>query len=321
MIWTELNEIIEKNHSFLISSHENQDGDSVGSQLAFYKYLKSLGKNARIYNKDKSLQKFIFFKDYDAISNIEPEQKFDVLVLLDCSNPQRCGIENIETRFADKTVNIDHHGDNSMFATVNCVDVNAAATCKILYDFLTENRISYDCDIANYLLCGIITDTGGFHFNNADGELYLIAHNLVKRGADNTLLFKKMFASNTIAALSIRAKIWETLKFYADGKISVISMPKSLITDFGADSSATDGMSNAVLGGEGVEVGIFARYDENETQFSLRSAGKIDVCEIAASCGKGGGHKFAAGCTVKSGDWKCALENLITKIEQKLIKV
>ena len=318
MIWTELNKIIAENHSFLISSHENQDGDNVGAQLAFYEYLKSLKKEAVIYNKDKIPQKYHFFEDCKIVSDTAPNRKFDVLVLLDSSNPQRCGIENIETKFAEKIINIDHHRDNSMFGSVNCIDIDSAATCKILYDFFIENKIEISEKTANYLLCGIMTDTGGFQFNNDDGNLYLVANDLVKKGADNKKLFKKLFASNTIAAMKVRAKIWETLSFYADDKISVISMPKSLISEFGADNSATEGMSNAVLGGDGVEVGIFVKYDEKETHFSLRSSGIVDVGEIAATCDVGGGHKFAAGATMKNPNWKKNLENLIKKIEEKL---
>lgn len=318
MIWNELNEIIAKNHSFLISSHENQDGDNIGSQLAFYRYLKSLGKEVMIFNKDKVPQKFMFFEDCKEISNEEPKRKFDALVILDSSNPQRCGIKNIEKKFADKIINIDHHRDNTMFGDVNCVDIHSAAVCKILYDFFTENKISYDEKIANLLFCGILTDTGGFQFNNDDGSLYLVANDLIKHGADNKMLFKKLLASNSIAALKIRAKVWETMKFYANDKISVVSMPKKMLTDFGADNSATEGMANMVLGGEGIEVGIFVRYDDNETHFSLRSAGIIDVGEIAATCDVGGGHKFAAGCTMKNMPWKQAVEMLIGKIEKKL---
>lgn len=317
MIWTNLNKVITENNSFLISSHENQDGDNIGSQLAFYKYLKSLGKEVFVYNKDKVPQKFEFFEDCKIISDVVPKQKFDVLVILDSSNPNRCGIKDIEKRFAKIVVNIDHHRDNTMFGDVNCVDTKSAAVCKILYDFFTENNISYGCDIANFLLCGIMTDSGGFQFSNDDGSLYLAARDLIEKGADNKMLFKKLFASNTIPAMKIRAKIWETMKFYANDKICVISMPKKLLSDFGADNSATDGMANMVLGGEGIEVGIFVRYDDKETHFSFRSAGTVDVGEIAATCDIGGGHKFAAGATMHTPNWEKSVENIIQKIEEK----
>lgn len=318
MIWNDLMETIAANNKFLISSHENPDGDSIGSQLAFWKYLKSIGKDAVIYNKDKPSQKFRFIPDCEAISDVFPTGKFDVLVILDSSNPQRTAIENIETKFAEKIINIDHHRDNSMFGCVNCIDINAAATCQILYRFFTENGIDYDRDIANYLLAGIMTDTGGFQFNNDDGSLYPIARDLVARGADNKYLFKKLFSTYTIVAMKVRAKVWESLKFYADNKICAVCIPKKLYEEYGADNSATEGMSNAVLGGEGIEVGMFARYDENETHFSLRSAGKIDVGEIAATADVGGGHKFAAGCTMKNIPHEKAIEIIVERIKEKL---
>ena len=318
MIWDDLKEIIAKNDSFLISSHENPDGDSIGSQLAFYKYLKNIGKNIKIYNKDKPTQKFHFLPNCEILSDIPPNEKFDVLVILDCSNSQRTVVENVEKKFAEKIVNIDHHRDNSMFGDVNCVDVKAAATSQILYRFFKENNINCDNDMANCLLAGIMTDSGGFQFNNYDGTLYSIANDLIKCGADNKSLFRNLFTTTSVAAMKVRAKVWETLRFYENDKISIIRMPGKLYEEYGTDSSATEGMSNAVLGGEGIEVGIFLRYDENETHFSLRSAGKVDVGEIAAKADIGGGHKFAAGGTMKNVSYEEAIKILIERIKEKL---
>ncbi|MDR0304248.1 MAG: DHH family phosphoesterase [Chitinispirillales bacterium] len=318
MIWNDLRKIIIENDSFLISSHENPDGDSVCSQLAFWKYLKNIGKSAEIYNKDKVPEKFRFISNSQAISDIAPDKKFDVLAIFDSSNPQRTAIENIETRFADKIINIDHHRDNSNFGNINCVDTKSAAACRILYDFFTENGINYDIEITNYLFCGILTDTNGFRFNNDDGSLYPVAYDLIKHGADNGYLFKKMFASYSPSALKLRAKVWESLKSYCGGRINTICIPKKLYEEYGADNSATEGMSNAVLDGEGVEVGIFVRFDDAKTHFSIRSAGKIDVGEIAAAVGAGGGHKFAAGCTIKNMHYEKAIEIIVKKIEDRL---
>jgi phosphoesterase RecJ-like protein len=95
-------------------------------------------------------------------------------------------------------------------------------------------------------------------------------------------------------------------------------MPKSLISEYGADNSATEGMSNAVMSCEGVEAGIFVKYDEEEVVFSLRSSGKIDVGKIAESFEVGGGHKFAAGCTLKGISAKEATRIVLDKISQQL---
>ena len=316
MIWNDLFETVAQNDNFLICAHENPDGDSIGSQLAFYKYLKNIGKKAVVYNKDKPPQKFRFLPNCEIISDVPPNEKFDVLTLTDCSNLQRPAIENLN-KFASKIVNIDHHRDNTMFGDVNCVDVNSAATCRIMYEFFIENGINIDSDMANCLFAGILTDTSGFQFNNADGSLYPVANDLIKHGADNTVLFKKLFAQNSLAALKIRAKIWETLEFYANDKISVISMPKNLLSEYGEDSSATEGMSNSAMNCENVEVGVFVKYDDSETRVSLRSAGNVDVGGIAEQF-DGGGHKFAAGCTIKNVPVKEAVRIIVDKISQRL---
>jgi len=318
MVWNDLIKIVTENGSFLISSHENPDGDSIGSQLAFWKYLKNIGKDVQIYNKDKVPQKFLFIPNSEAVITAAPQRKFDVLAIFDSSNPQRTAIENIETCFANRIINIDHHRDNTNFGSVNCVDDKSAATCKILYDFFTQNGVDYDVQIANYLFCGILTDTNGFRFNNDDGSLYPVVHDLIKHGADNAFLFKKMFASYSPAALKLRAKVWESLKSYCDGKINVICIPKKLYEEYGADNSATEGMSNAVLDGEGIEVGMFVRFDDRETHFSIRSSGSIDVGKIAATADTGGGHKFAAGCTIKNMPHEKAVETMVQKIAHGL---
>jgi phosphoesterase RecJ-like protein len=317
MTYNDLAQIVRQNHSFLICAHENPDGDSIGAQLAFYKYLKKLDKNVLVYNKDQTPRKFHFLPNCESISNKMPRKKFDVLFMLDCSNAQRPGIDNL-SNFAAKIVNIDHHRDNKSYGDYNFVEENSAATCILLYEYFKQNDIEIDADMANCLLTGILMDTQGFEFNNADGSLYLTANDLVKCGADNGKLFKKLFAESSPADLKVRAKIWETLEFFADGKISVISMNKNLPIAYGADSSATEGLSNDVMGCVGVEVGIFAKYDKREVRFSLRSAGKVDVGEIAAQYPVGGGHKFAAGCTAKKLGLREAIAAIVDKISLQL---
>jgi phosphoesterase RecJ-like protein len=139
MIWTDLNQLISENHTFCISAHVSHDADNVGSQLALYWYLKSLGKSVTIYNTDLLPKKFRFFVNSDKIESVKPSEKFDVIAVLDSSNMGRTSWDDIEN-CADSFINIDHHRDNSLFGTVNAVDIAAAATCQIIYRFFAENN-------------------------------------------------------------------------------------------------------------------------------------------------------------------------------------
>ena len=317
MIWNALQKLINENNTFLISSHVSQDGDCVGSQLSFYWYLKSLGKEVTIYNTDTLPSKFTFFDNSDCIGNTPPTEHFDVLCILDASNPSRTGWDGIDS-CADAIIDIDHHRDNSRFGTVSIVDETAAATCQIIYQFFTDTKVDFPLSVANALYAGLLTDTGGFQFSNTDQRVLSIAADLVGRGADNAGIYKKLFATYSIAGLQLRSHIWGTLQFFANQKIAVMQMPLSLVDELGADPSDTEGMSNLAMTAEGVEVGVFMKYKANEIRFSLRSVGNVDVGQVAASLPGGGGHKCASGCTAFNTTPEDALEQIVKEITLQL---
>ena len=317
MIWTNLQTLIAKSNSFVISSHVSHDADNIGSQLALFWYLTSLGKEVYIYNVDEVPRKFRFYKNIDKISRIEPTRKFDVLAVLDSSNIGRTGWEGAES-FADSYIDIDHHRDNSLFGTVSCVDTSAAATCQIIYRFFNETGIDFPDYVGEALFGGILSDTGGFQFNNTTSEIFDIASSLVKMGVDSAKIYKKLYASNTIEGLTARSIISSTLKFYNSNTIGVVYMEDGLLESLGADRGDIEGLSDLGLKAEGVEVSIFAKQVGDDVRFSLRSAGAIDVGAIAATFSGGGGHRAAAGCTDTNTTLEAAIPLAIEKISKEI---
>lgn len=317
MTWNDLQKLIDANQTFLVTSHVNPDGDAVGSQLAFYWYLTSLGKEVTLYNADPLPSKFYFFEGSQNFTSETPAEKYDVLCILDASNPTRVGWEGV-MESAAAVVDIDHHRDNSNFGDVNIVDPAAAATCQIIYQLFTDNGVDYPAHVAQSLFNGILSDTGGFAFSNTDEELLRIGADLISRGADNVLAFKKLFASYSIQGLQLRAKIWSTLAFYAEQKIGAMHMDLRLIDELGADKGDMEGIANMAMSAEGVEVGVFMKYSEEEVRFSLRSIGNVDVGALAQTYEGGGGHRNAAGCSSFGKSPMDALEELVAKIEAVL---
>ena len=317
MIWNDLTKLISDNNSFCISSHVSHDADNVGSQLSFYWYLKSIGKDVRIYNTDILPSKFSFLTNSNLISNDEPTDNFDVLVVLDSSNISRTAWEN-SVDISKYIIDIDHHRDNSLFGTVNAVDTTAAATCQIIYHFFVDNSIDFPNYVADALYAGILADTGGFQFNNTTSEILRIGADLIDRGADSTDIYKRLFATFSIGGLKLRSAIWSTLSFYGNHKIGVVSMAQSMVKEYCADRGDTEGMSDLTLTAEGVEVGLFIKYDDDSVHFSLRSAGRVDVGAIAASVPGGGGHSCAAGCTIEGMSFEEARDTIISRVLEVL---
>ncbi len=297
MTWPELDAAIASNTTFLLSSHEGLDGDSIGSQLAVYWYLTSLSKRVTVYNNDALPDKFKFLTNGGVLANRRPRGPFDVCVVLDCSNPARLGWEQLSD-MGSYIVNIDHHRDNVLFGSLNIVKKDGAATGQIIYDYLTYKKVAYPPHVAEALYAAVMTDTGAFRFSNTTGTILRMCADLCDRGADPSRIYDKVYASFSPGGLLLQSRIWSTLAFYHGGAICSMEMPYSLIEELGATYGDSEGMADFTIMGAGVEVGMLIKYDEKETHFSLRSKGRVDVGRIAAGVRGGGGHQGAAGCTM-----------------------
>lgn len=317
MTYSSLFDCIKQNHSFCITAHRSPDADSVGSQLAMYWYLTSLGKEVVVYNSDPLPLKFSFLENADKFTSVEPRQKFDVLVVLDSSNLSRIGWDAAPS-FADTVIDIDHHRDNSRFGDVSIVDASAAATCQILYGIFRDAGIGIPASVADALYAGILADTGGFQFENTTCTVLRDAAELIDLGASNYTVYKELFSSLSVQGMKIRAEIWSSLEYYADGRIGVMYLDESRLEELGADKGDTEGMSDMAATGRGVEVGMLIKKSKQGIHFSLRSSGRIDVGSLAAVFPGGGGHSCAAGCTTTEMGVDEAREFMLSRVIEVL---
>lgn len=316
MIWNDLVAAIVANNSFLISSHLSPDGDAIGSQLAFYWYLKSIGKKVTIFNQDPIPSKFRFLKYSDSSVPCKPEQNFDVVIILDCSNPGRLGWDGAMEK-APFVINIDHHRDNTRFGNINFVKTEAAAAGELIYQFFIQNKIEFPPDVAEALYVAIMTDTGGFRFSNTNSSVLRICADLADKGVDCSKVYDKVYTSFSVSALELQARIWSTMSFYHDNHVCCMNMPMALLEELNAQYSDSEGMADYTITAMGVDVGIMAKYTDKETHFSLRSRGRIDVGKVAQKVKGGGGHCCAAGCTIPE-PYPQALVKMLKIIEKEL---
>ncbi|MDR2578264.1 MAG: bifunctional oligoribonuclease/PAP phosphatase NrnA [Chitinispirillales bacterium] len=316
MIWTPLNSAIESNSSFLLSSHQSLDGDCVGSQLAFLWYLKSRGKKAVCCCADPLPQKFAFLKDSEFITQNKPQETFDVLVILDCSNIQRLGWD-VREAGAKTIINIDHHRDNTNFGDLNFVDPKAAAVGEVIFSFFKECKIEIPPHVAESLYTAVMTDTGGFRFSNTSSRVLSVCAELADMGVNCADTYEKVYSSHSREGLALQSRIWSTLSFHLNGKICSMDMPMSVLDEVGAKYSDSEGMADNTVTAAGVEVGVMTKHTPEETHFSLRSKGNIDVGKLAKTISGGGGHSCAAGCTIKQ-PYREAMEYMLSILEKEL---
>ena len=305
-------EELKKANNIAILTHESPDGDAVGSVLAMYLALEQLGIKAdpiiTTYPK--------MFKELDRITDIKqlPEKHYDLIVVLDCANRKRISHEALLDT-ATITINIDHHATNTEFATYNIVERGGPACCLTIVDIFKEWNVSIGKTIGQALATGIITDTGGFRFNNISKTYRFIA-DMLDIGVDVTSLYYKILTVNTKEQFELKKIAQERLEFYHNNQIAFTYINEEDDKKLGTTTGDHEGIVDIGKNIEGVEVSIFYRFQDDRYRVSLRSNEYVDVSEIATIFG-GGGHTKASGFTTTL-SLEESKKQVIEEIEKRL---
>jgi phosphoesterase RecJ-like protein len=285
----------------LITSHQNPDGDSVGSQLALAEYVSALGVSYAIVNDGTIPSKYRFLPGIAGIRDIEgyvPSGDFDVAVIVECSNLARVGRVERLIAPACTVINIDHHPDNASFGAINWNDIDAAAAGEMIYDLIRENGVAITPAMAANLYAAILTDTGRFYYSNTTPKCLRIAAALIEAGADPTSLTTDIYYRQSRAMIRLAALAAADMQYLLDGRLCTMTLEQKRLRETQANQGDTEGLVNLTMNAEGVEVGVlFTELDRTRTKVSFRSQNTVNVGEIAAHYG-GGGHVNASGCQI-----------------------
>ncbi|WP_058303977.1 DHH family phosphoesterase [Gorillibacterium timonense] len=291
---------LREGDDFLVVSHVNPDGDAISSTLAVGEILTQLGKRFTMINDSGNPTKFAFLAGDRIILNdsLHPSVSFKQVVTVDCADYARVG--KVMERIPEGTplLNIDHHRTNDGFGTVQLLHPDAAATAEILYSLINELSLTWNRELATFIYTGMLTDTGGFRYANTNPEVMKIASELLQWGVPGSELAVRLLERLTLSQVRLLQKGLGSLSFSHGGKIAWICISHSDIEELGATSDDMDNLVNYPRNIEGVDVGIlFKEMKPGIFKVSLRSAGEVNVAEVASFFG-GGGHIRAAGCTV-----------------------
>lgn len=297
-----INEIITKENSFFVLSHIDPDGDSLGSQLAFAAYLKSLGKTVHMLRDSDIPEKYQFLEgvlDIPRAEDLEETLTADVAVILECPNYKRIGTGS--KFFTEETylINIDHHQDNDKYGNLNWFNVRASSVGEMLFEFF--EKVGYDIPrtVAEYLYVAIMTDTGRFRYRSTSGRTMEIAGKLLDKGLDPQKLCDLVYFDMKPSTTKLVGKVLNNIEFHHDGRTCLLTMDNKMLSESGADYSESDGLVDYTLFNRGVVVGLFIKeVEKNVVKVSMRSKNGMNVAAIAAEFG-GGGHFNASGCTLE----------------------
>lgn len=303
-----------------IAGHIRPDGDCIGSCTALYLYLQTLKDELGISQVDVYLEPFgEEYQILEATKNIkhsyEEEIVYDLFISVDCGSLDRLGPALKYYNQAIKTINIDHHISNEMFAKVNHVIPNASSTCEVLYDLMEEARINRE--IAEALYVGIAHDTGVFKHSNTSENTMKIAGKLIGKGIEFSKLLDESFYSRTYVQNQILGRCLMESILLLDGKVVLSSISRKMLDFYQAGHADLDGIVDQLRITKGTEVAVFIyESDSNEYKVSLRSNSYVNVSKIAVFFG-GGGHVRAAGYSMV-GSLYDVINNLLPHIDVQL---
>jgi phosphoesterase RecJ-like protein len=289
----------------VVATHENPDGDAIGSLVAAAAGLRQLGKTVRTYlEPSSSIPSELRLLDVSGLERHLDDSELGswTLLTLDCATMRRLGHGHQRVIDAVATViDIDHHYDNTRFGAINLIDGSASSTAEILLDVLEALGVELTPDIAQSLYVALVTDTGRFQQRTTGANALRMAARLVAAGVDIELVYQRVFETVPMRKLRLLGRVIDHLVLYEGGRVAVSHVARADFATLGAAESDTEGLVDHLRAIAGVEVAALIREppfaDDGVAppdRVSLRSRGGIDVSAIARKAG-GGGHKQAAG--------------------------
>ena len=303
-------EFLTNHNNFLILTHDNPDGDTLGSGFALCYALRVLGKNANVICEELP-EKFKFLaEDY-----FEQDFTATTIISVDLAAPSMFGEKT--KAYADKVdLCIDHHGSNSRYAKNLYLNETAAANCENIYNVINDMGIRLTKTIATCLYTGIATDTGCFKFSNVTSNTHIYAGALMSYGIDFATINFSLFEQKTKGQMAAETMVIESLEYHFDGRLAMCAITNEIMKKTGIVESDFDAMVGIPRRVQGVDIGVTFKQHDNGYKVSFRTSERVNASDLAANFG-GGGHKRAAGCFIE-GDLKSAKAQVLPVCENAL---
>jgi bifunctional oligoribonuclease and PAP phosphatase NrnA len=292
---------IREDEKFVLATHENPDGDALGSLVGMHELLTAIGKEADIYIAAEDLPlapEYHLFALDGAIQAPPADIGERTVVFLDCGNIDRnpAGV----LRNGASLLNIDHHHDNTHFGTLDYVDPSASCTAEIVWDLMRALGVPPTREAAEALYVGLITDTGRFMYENTGPRAHRMAAELIEAGVEVPRIYRALYEDIPPAKLSLMALALGELRRFDAGELTIASLSAKDFQSADAEEHYSEGIVDQLRAMQGTKVAVLVRElisgeRKGQRKVSLRAADDdIDVSRIARAQG-GGGHRRAAG--------------------------
>jgi bifunctional oligoribonuclease and PAP phosphatase NrnA len=294
---------IRDGRKFLLTTHENPDGDALGSLLAMHWILEQLGKDSLMYMSPDEFPLPWEYRNWTFDARLVGTPPDDVaertIIFLDCGNIDRMPVDFLQQENLH-ILNIDHHHDNTRFGTVNHVCPVASSTAEIVWRLAKELGVEITPRIADALYTGLVTDTGRFMYENTTAEAHRMAAELIEAGVEPHEVYRRLYEDLPLRRLHLLQRALASVERHDDGAITIAHLTKSDFEETGALETDSEGVVDHMRAVEGTAVAVLVRELLSEEREGMRKVSlratdaRVDVSRVAREFG-GGGHPQAAG--------------------------
>jgi phosphoesterase RecJ-like protein len=322
-ITTERDEIIEELRGadkLLLTTHENPDGDALGSLLAMHLILQQLGKDSKMFLSANNFPLPHEYR-YMPLDEVMQEPPADVdqrtVLFLDCGNIDRMPVDFLQHASVHR-LNIDHHHDNTRFGSANLVVPHASSTAEIVFGLAKDMGVDITPPIAEALYIALVTDTGKFMFENTTPAAHHMAAELIEAGVSPQAIHTKLYEGLPFSRVALLSRALAAVRRYDGGSLTVTHLTQDDFASSGAIESDSEGIVDHLRAIEDTAVAMLVREltdpeKQGRRKVSLRSTdGRVDVSVIARGLG-GGGHRQAAGFTTDM-----PVDELVDRVQQEI---
>ncbi len=314
--------LIVQSDKIILVTHIKPDGDALGSLLGLADVLRSMGKSVLCYLEEEVPELYRFLPgavlietSFSAVRNFLRRAGESVAVIaLDCGDMNRLGRSGSSLRKIHPFAVIDHHKGNTGFGDVNWIEPHRSSTGEMIVALVDRLGVQLSPHAATCLYTALVTDTGSFRYASTSSHTYRVAASLVECGADPGKINEQLYDNYPLKRLLLMQQVLGTLRMFADDRIGVICVRRSMLEQTGASLSDTENFINLPRAVNTVQVAVFFKEGENVISVSLRSRGDCDVSMVAARFG-GGGHALASG--FRAGG--ISLDDLQNKVLRELL--
>ncbi len=296
--WDQASALLNNAQHIIVVTHTQPDGDAFGSLLGLGSALATSGKSVTLAVEDGLTDRFRFLPNAHWVRPNLEGVTGDLVIILDCSDERRPGKLMTAIKALNvPTINLDHHRTNTLFGTANLVDAAWVSTTEGILVWLDRLGIALTVDVAQCLLCGLVTDTLCFRTDSVKADTLGKAQRLVDAGANLNYLVQKTLSTVQTGVIRLWSQVMPTVQL--EDHVIWVTVTLAARQAANAPDHGDGDLVGLLLQAEDAYIAaIFRELQDGKTDISFRAVPGFDVASVAMRLG-GGGHTLAAGATLE----------------------